>query len=202
MNATLNLTTDFEQEQTEKTETEKSCSVLSPLPPLPSVTPARQTLQYFPAQEIAQALGVSKKTIHRRADALRWPKEQVGSGFHYCVSPELAARIAAARPAPVCLAGKAGEIHGSAERRPTVRFEDIAGDARAARKVGLRQKAVEDYLALRSNLGQGTGAGNGRRDGCETKSRSFLFRRAVCESGTRRLWSMASTGWSSKSGGL
>ena len=160
MNATLNLTTDgmdttdFEHEQTEKTETEKSGSAFPPLPPLPSVTTARQTLQYFPAQEIAQALGVSKKTIHRRADALRWPKEQVGSGFHYCVSAELAARIAAARPAPVCLAGKAGESHGSAEHRPTVRFADIAGDARAARKVGLRQRAVEDYLALRSNLGK------------------------------------------------
>ncbi len=109
-----------------------------------SADTTRQTLQFFPAQEIADALGVCKKTVHRHAEALRWPRERVGAGFHYAVPAEIAAKIAA-------LAGRAlsplsdGETDhgGQGIDRPTITFQDIANDERQARKVGLRQAAVE-----------------------------------------------------------
>ena len=109
-----------------------------------SADATRQTLQFFPAQEIADALGVCKKTVHRHAEALRWPRERVGAGFHYAVPAEIAAKIAA-------LAGRAlsplsdGETDhgGQGIDRPTITFQDIANDERQARKVGLRQAAVE-----------------------------------------------------------
>jgi len=125
MNATLNR----------ETAAAESPAASGSLPDSP-----QQILQYFPAQEIAEALGVSKKTIHRRADALRWPKEQVGCGFHYCVSTDLAARIAAARAE--------AQNEECATRSTTmdplaVTFADIAGNERQAAKVGLRLAAVE-----------------------------------------------------------
>jgi hypothetical protein len=107
--------------------------------PLPTET-KRQVLQFFSAQDIAAALGCSRKTVHRQADALRWPKEQVGNGFHYCPDAKTAALVTAARPVP--------------QARPTtapalaVTYADIAGDVSQARKVGLRQAAVETWRAL------------------------------------------------------
>ena len=112
------------------------------LPDLP-----RQTLQFFPAQEVADALGVSKKTVHRRADALRWPRERVGCGFHYCVSADVAARIAAARAGEMQNEECKMQNEGGAEL--AVKFEDIANDERQARKVGLRQAAVEMCASFR-----------------------------------------------------
>jgi hypothetical protein len=112
------------------------------LPDLP-----RQTLQFFPAQEVADVLGVSKKTIHRRADALRWPRERVGCGFHYCVSADVAARIAAARAGEMQNEECKMQNEGGAEL--AVKFEDIANDERQARKVGLRQAAVEMCASFR-----------------------------------------------------
>lgn len=106
----------------------------------------RQTLQFFPASDIAAALGVSKKTIHRRADALRWPKEQVACGFYYCVSADLAARIAVARAES--MQNAECKLQSATMDPLAVRFEDIANDPGAVRKVGLRQKAVEIFASL------------------------------------------------------
>ena len=113
-----------------------------------------QVLQYFPAQEIAEAIGVSRKTVHRQADLLCWPRETVGNGFHYCIPADMVARVVAARSemqnAECKMQNEGAESFGSAEHRPTVCFADIAGDAGAARKVGLRQKAVEIHASIRS----------------------------------------------------
>jgi len=115
----------------------------------------RQVLHFFAAGQIAAALGLSKKTVHRRADALRWPREQVGNGFHYCVPGELAARVAVlleSREAALC-ERRTNEVcaelrDGSAEPRPTVTFADIAHDAKAVAKVELRRAAVEMARSL------------------------------------------------------
>lgn len=164
MNGTLDLTTDV--------ETRERAGEVSSLASLASVEPeisahsadatsdhgsaelrptelkadaGRQVLRYFPAQRIAEALGVSKKTVHRQAEARAWPKEQTGNRFNYCVPGDIAARVAL-----VSAALENGQHHAPAETTPlAVTFADVAGDEKQARKVGLRQAAVELCASFR-----------------------------------------------------
>ncbi|MGA2501894.1 MAG: hypothetical protein ABSH20_29480, partial [Tepidisphaeraceae bacterium] len=103
-------------------------------------------LHFYSAKDIAVVCKCSRKTVHRRADELNWPREEVGQSFHYMVPAEIAARISALEDRHVSLENVSGEEPD----RPLVTWEDIANDPEACRKVGLRQAAVESFLSLQS----------------------------------------------------
>lgn len=100
-----------------------------------------QEATWYRAADLAAALGVSKKTIHRRAAAEQWPSRGVGNRIEYQPPAEVGERW------------EVRSVSGSAGARPSAlsprtSFTAAADGSPARQKALAREAAVKRYLEL------------------------------------------------------
>ncbi|MBC8095750.1 MAG: hypothetical protein H7Y43_08050, partial [Akkermansiaceae bacterium] len=97
--------------------------------------------RFFTARDIARAMGVGKKQVHRQAKRGGWVQRDHGNRLEYCPPPQIAACV---------IAAPSSSVADSPSR--TVRFADLAHSDDQRGGVLMREKAV---LCLQNNLSLG-----------------------------------------------
>lgn len=99
--------------------------------------PAPELLPYFRASTIARALGVSTKTIHRRAAAVGWPSRGVGNRREYAPPADVAVLCGPPQPEPE-----------AAPAPPQVTYASLSLTSTGRALYCKRVAAVEHYKSL------------------------------------------------------
>ena len=118
---------------------------LAGLPIADTAVPADSTSTestYFRIADIARALALDKRVVHRMAESEHWPMHQCGNRFEFCPPPRIAALVIARPDMP-----KEEPYHNG------VKFTDLAHCPAQRDVVLLREKAVQ-MLLVNTGIGK------------------------------------------------